>query len=329
VSGEQPNWRRGIEGPLRVGVSACLLGELVRWDGGHKRDPFLTGLLGAHVEWVAVCPEVEIGMGVPRPPVRLVRAADGVELRDPKSGTDFTAAIQRYSARRIAEFAKLDLSGYVLKKDSPSCGMERVRVWSPIAGRAPERNGRGLFAAALLDALPLLPVEEEGRLHDPRLRENFVERLFAFRRLRALFAGRWSAGDLVAFHTAHKLTLLAHQPKAYAALGRLVAQVGALERRELRARYEREFMAALAHVATPARHGNVLQHAAGYLRRQLDAGARAELAELIDEYRRGRVPLVVPLVLLRHHVRAHDVAYLAGQIYFDPHPRELSLRNHV
>ncbi len=326
---ETPLWKRGIDGPLRVGVSACLLGSKVRYDGGHKHDAFLTGLLGPHVEWVPACPEVEIGLGIPRPAVRLVRDGNEIALVDPKSGADHTHAMQSYAARKVAELAGLDLVGYVLKKDSPSCGMERVRIWSAQEGRAPDRDGRGLFASALCGALPLLPVEEEGRLHDPRLRENFVERLFAFRRLRALFGGRWSAGDLVAFHTAHKLTLLAHQPRAYSALGVLVAQAGKLERQALRERYEREFMAALAHPATPSRHTNALQHAAGYLKKLLDAAGRAELAELIEEYRLGRVPLVVPVTLLRHHVRALDVAYLAGQVYLDPHPRELMLRNHV
>jgi uncharacterized protein YbgA (DUF1722 family)/uncharacterized protein YbbK (DUF523 family) len=326
---DTPLWKRGIDGPIRIGVSACLLGAKVRYDGGHKHDAFLTDLLGPHVEWVAVCPEVEMGLGIPRPAVRLVRDGERIALRDPKSGADHTRAMHGYAARRVAELAKLELCGYVLKKDSPSCGLERVRVW-PAEGKAmPDRHGRGLFASALCDALPLLPVEEEGRLHDPRLRESFVERVFALRRLRALFGARWSHGELVAFHTAHKLTLLAHEPRAYAALGRVVAEAGKLERRELRARYEREFMSALAHPATPARHANALQHAAGYFKRQLDAAGRAELAELIEQYRLGRLPLVVPITLIRHHVRALDVAYLAGQVYLDPHPRELMLRNHV
>jgi uncharacterized protein YbgA (DUF1722 family)/uncharacterized protein YbbK (DUF523 family) len=324
-----PPWKRGIDGPLRIGVSSCLLGLEVRYDGGHKHDGFLTGLLGPHVEWVPVCPEVEMGLGIPRPPIRLQRSGGAIALVDPKSGADHTEPMRSYAARRVAELARQGLAGYVLKKDSPSCGLERVRVWSARSGRPPARDGRGLFAAALCEALPLLPVEEEGRLHDPRLRENFVERIFAAQRLRALFGGRWSAGDLVEFHTAHKLTLLAHAPLAYRALGRLVAEAGKLGRKELRTRYERELMQALSHPASTARHTNALQHAAGYFKRDLDAGARAELAELIDEYRAGRVPLVVPITLIRHHVRALGVEYLAEQVYLDPHPRELMLRNHV
>jgi uncharacterized protein YbgA (DUF1722 family)/uncharacterized protein YbbK (DUF523 family) len=314
------------DSPLRIGVSACLLGREVRHDGGHKRDRFLTDVLGAHVEWVPVCPEVEVGMGVPRPSIRLEQHGDSLRLVDPKSGADHTRAMERFAERRARELEKLELCGYVLKKDSPSCGMERVRIWR---GRQAMRSGRGLFAAALCARLPLLPVEEEGRLSDAALRENFVERIFAYRRLRALFRGHWTAGELVEFHTAHKLLLLAHSEPEYRQLGRLVAGAKALGRAELRARYEAGFMTALARIATPRRHTNVLQHMVGHLRQGLDAADRAELAAQIEDYRRALVPLVVPLALLRHHVRRLDVEYLRGQIYLDPHPKELMLRNHV
>jgi uncharacterized protein YbgA (DUF1722 family) len=237
--------------------------------------------------------------------------------------------MRAYAARRVRELERLELSGYVLKKDSPSCGMERVRVWPAKADGPPSRDGRGLFAQVLIERMPALPVEEEGRLHDPRLRESFVERVFAFARLRALFAGRFRVGDLVAFHTAHKLVLMAHSQQAYAELGRLVAGAKRLARAALRERYQVEFMTALAAPATPRRHANVLLHALGYLRRGLDAASRAELLRSVEDYRAGLVPLVVPITLLRHHVRVLGVEYLAGQVYLDPHPRELMLRNHV
>jgi uncharacterized protein YbgA (DUF1722 family)/uncharacterized protein YbbK (DUF523 family) len=322
--------------PIRIGISACLLGQQVRYDGGHKRDPFLIETLGPHVVWVPVCPEVEVGMGTPRESVQLVhdragrRHNDGpvpVRLVAPKSGTDWTDRMTAYSRARVAKLARLDLSGYVLKKDSPSCGMTRVKVHGP--GRTAERTGTGLFAAALREALPTLPVEEEGRLCDPRLRENFIERVFAYRRLRTLLHGRWSLGDLVGFHTAHKLVLLAHDPRAYASLGRLVARAREMPRATVAESYEREFMGALARLATPKRHANVLQHIAGYLREGLDAASRAELQGLIDDHRNGLVPLVVPITLVRHHVRRLAIAYLQGQVYLDPHPKELALRNHV
>jgi uncharacterized protein YbgA (DUF1722 family)/uncharacterized protein YbbK (DUF523 family) len=323
-------------GPIRIGISSCLLGQTVRFDGGHKRDSFLVDTLGRYVEWVPVCPEVEVGMGTPRETVHLVRdlsrppqrgAGTPVRMVAPKSGADWTERMVAYARARVAKLAALDLSGYVLKRDSPSCGMERVKVHAP--GAMPERTGTGLYAAALLARMPTLPVEEEGRLCDPRLRENFVERVFAYRRLRTLFAARWTVGQLVRFHTAHKLVLLAHAPVTYAALGRLVAQAHEKPRAELQAEYERTFMAALSHVATPARHANVLQHIAGYFRDQLDPESRAELLALIEDHRNGLVPLIVPITLIRHHARRLGIEYLQGQVYLAPHPKELALRNHV
>jgi uncharacterized protein YbgA (DUF1722 family)/uncharacterized protein YbbK (DUF523 family) len=314
--------------PIRLGISSCLLGAEVRYDGGHKRDTFLVGTLGRFVEWVPICPEVEVGMGTPREPIRLVRAAEAIRLLGSRSGDDWTERMERFARARVEKLVPLGLSGYVLKKDSPSCGMTRVKVF-PSAPGVSERTGTGLFAAALMARCPSLPVEEDGRLLDPRLRENFVERVFAYHRLQATFARRWTVGDLVRFHTAHKLVLLAHEPTAYTALGRLVASASSAPRAEVRASYERGFMAALAKVATPGRHANVLQHMAGYFKKDLDEDSRAELQQLIDDHRRGLVPLVVPVTLVRHHVRRLGVSYLAGQVYLSPHPKELALRNHV
>ena len=226
----------------------------------------------------------------------------------------------------MRQLAALDLHGYVLKKGSPSCGMERVKIYGE--GGMPARRGRGLFAAAFMDALPLLPVEEEGRLHDPVLRENFIERLFAYRRWRGLVAAP-TRGALVAFHTAHKFQLLAHLPKAYAALGRLVADQKGRRPAAVATEYGAAFMAALAVHATTAKQVNVLQHLAGFCREHLDAADRQELAAVVDDYRRQLVPLVVPLTLLRHHLERHRVTYVQGQTYLSPHPKELMLRNHV
>ncbi len=312
---------------VRIGVSSCLLGQKVRFDGGHKRDAFLVDTFGQFVEWVPVCPEAEVGMGIPREPIRLQRAGASVRLLGVKSATDHTEAMARWSARRAEALAREDLDGYILKKDSPSCGMERVKVYD--ANGAPARTGRGLFAEALIARLPLLPVEEEGRLSDPRLRDNFVERVFAYRRLRDLFSGRWTVGALVRFHTAHKLTMLAHSPDAYRALGRLVATSAELPRAVVKAEYESGFMNGLATLATPRKHVNVLQHMLGYFRKTLDEATRAELAEIVADYQEGLVPLVVPITLFRHHVRRCGVGYLAGQTYLEPHPKELMLRNHV
>ena len=312
---------------LRIGVSSCLLGEEVRWDGGHKRDRFVTDRLGEFFDWVSVCPEVEAGFGLPRPTVQLYRIEDEVRMRETKSGEDRTSQMQRYASKRVRALRALDLCGYVLKKDSPSCGAFRVKVYSG-AGPA-KRDGSGLFAAKLMEAMPNLPVEEEGRLNDPPLRENFIERVFAYARLRELFTGRVSSGRIVAFHTAHKLQVMAHSPVAYRELGRLVADVGRLPRAEFRKTYEDAFMAALGKRATPGRNANVLQHAAGYFRKQIDSASRTELADLIHDYRLGLVPLVVPITLIAHYARRFEVDYLRGQTYLEPHPKELMLRNHV
>ena len=313
--------------PIRIGISACLLGEEVRFDGGHKRDHFLTTVLAPHVEFVPVCPEVEMGLGTPRETLRLVRQRGGLRMITTRTGIDHTDGMSRWASKRLTALEKADLSGYVLKKDSPSCGMERVKTYGDDG--APVRNGRGIFAAALLDRMSLLPVEEEGRLSDPTLRENFIERVFAYRRLKDLFSGRWTTGALVGFHTAHKMSLLAHSTTAYNELGRLVARAAQVPRSELRQNYESLFMRTLAIPATRPRHTNVLQHMAGHFKTLLDDESRRELCDTIDEYRRGMVPLVVPLTLIRHHVRRHKVAYLAGQVYLEAHPRELMLRNHV
>ena len=316
--------------PVKIGVSSCLLGEEVRFDGGHKRDPFLVQTLGPMVEWLPVCPEVEIGLGTPRETIRLIRdpkELDGVRLVTGKSGVDLTKRMRRYSRQRVRALAKEGLSGYILKKDSPSCGLERVKVWHEQG--ANERNGRGVFAAELRRQFPNMPIEEEGRLHDPRLRENFIDRVFMYRRLRQLFSGRWTVGDLVTFHTAQKLVLMAHSTQGYRELGRLVAEAKRVPRAELARRYEDELMTALSKPATRARHTNTLQHAVGHFKRSLDPESRKELGLVIEDYRQSLIPLIVPLTLIRHHARHLKVDYLLGQRYLDPELKELMLRNHV
>lgn len=312
---------------IRLGVAACLLGAEVRHDGGHKRDAFLTETLGPFVEWVPVCPEVEIGLGVPRDTIHLVGDARAPRLVVAKTGEDLTRRMRRYAEAKLSELAALGLDGYVLKRASPSCGLLRVRVHP--AGGAARSDGRGVYAEALVTRFPALPVEEEGRLADPAIRENFIERVFAAARWRALLRAAPRARDLVAFHAAQKFALLAHSPAHHARLGRLVAAAGGAPTCATLTEYGGLFMEALAVRATRARHANVLQRLAGVFTRRLDAPARAELADVIHGYRRGLVPLVVPLTLVRHHVRRFDVRHLADQVYLNPHPKELMLRNHV
>jgi len=320
-----------VDETLRIGASACLLGAEVRFDGQHKRSAFLAQELAPFVTWVSICPELEVGMGVPREPVRLVRGPGGRSLMVANdSGADWTARMNALATRRAEDLAAKNLDGFVLKSKSPSCGMERVKVFdAPEARAATRRDGVGLFARALLDRLPNLPVEEEGRLEDARLRENFVERVFAHARLRRLFSPRWTLGALVAFHTAHKMQLLAHSTEGYRSLGRFVAGARRLPRSDVRARYERDFMATLKKLSTPGRHANVLQHMLGQLSDRLDEGDRRELLSVVEDHRLGLVPLVVPVTLLRHHARRLGVGNLLGQTYLEPHPKELMLRNHV
>ena len=312
---------------IRIGISACLLGHEVRFDGGHTRDRYVTDTLSEYFEWVPVCPEVEFGLGTPRETIQLVQVDDDVRLRFTKSNVDLTRRMRNFARKRAAQLASTSLRGYILKKNSPSCGMERVKVHQ--AKGPAKRYGRGLFAEALLDRFPHLPVEEEGRLRDPRLRENWVERVFAYDAITRLWASRWKIADLVAFHTRYKFTLLAHSEKESRELGRLVAAAKSISRKELRESYEDKFMSAMKKIATVRKNINVLQHMLGFFKKELDELSRHELLSHINDYGAGLVPLVVPMTLLRHYVRILDVDYLSDQVYLNPHPKELALRNHV
>lgn len=308
---------------LRLGISSCLLGQHVRYDGNHKRDSYINDTLGRYFEFVPVCPEVAIGLGVPRPPIRLVGSAaapravgvDDVAL----DVTDSLAAYGRRQGRALN-----DISGYILKGKSPSCGMERVKVYA--RGKGASRQGTGIYAQAFRTAQPLLPMEEEGRLSDPDLRDNFLERVFAYRRWQNLYTASVTAARLVEFHTAHKLALMAHGPTHYTTLGRLVARAERRNARPMAASYIERFMEVLSRRATRRMHANVLMHAAGYLKQKLDAGDRAELRDTIDAYRTTAVPLLVPITLLRHHFRRHPDTWIGCQVYLYPDAVELALR---
>lgn len=309
------------KGDVRIGISACLLGQPVRYDGGHKRDAFLTETLARFVTFVPVCPEVEIGLGTPRETLRLVRAPRGMRLVEPATGRDRTGAMRAYAAAKVRALARLDLSGYVLKARSPSCGMEGVRTYG--ARGAPARAGRGLFAEALLAFSPLLPVEEEGGLRDPWRRAAFLERVFAYRRLRRLFAPRWRLEDLARFHAAAEAQIAAHDARACARLGRLVARARSLPRAAVARRYAEGLLAALATPATRARHARALRAITARLQHALAPRERARLAEAIDAFRRGDAPLWKTLALLRLHAGAHRVERVAAQTYLQPMPKEL------
>lgn len=311
---------------IRIGVSSCLLGQQVRHDGGHKRSRFITDVLARYLQFEPVCPELAIGLGVPREPIRLQgrpEAPRAVGTRTPER--DVTGALDDYGTAQARHLQ--GISGYLFKSKSPSCGMERVKLYD--SNGVPSNTGRGIYAAAIMRALPLLPTEEEGRLNDPALRENFLERLFAYRRWQELLENGPSAAALVDFHTRHKLMLLAHSRRRLTELGRLVARAGSAPAGELADRYGREFMAALAEPAPRTGHADVLHHLQGYLKRALAAEDRRELAAIIDDYRRARVPLIVPVTLMRHHFRRHPDAYVARQFYLTWAPADLGLWNQV
>jgi uncharacterized protein YbgA (DUF1722 family)/uncharacterized protein YbbK (DUF523 family) len=313
--------------PIRIGISTCLLGEKVRFDGGHKRDRYLDEVLGKYFEWVPVCPEVEAGMGIPREAVRLVRSSNRVQMLGVKTQTDWTDAMTEYSDIKVKALHKDRLSGYIFKSDSPSCGMERVRVYANSG--MPAKTGRGLFADAFMARYPLIPVEEEGRLNDPNIRDNFIVRVFSYHRLQVLFADGFNRGSLVKFHTIHKYLLLAHSPKHYALLGKIVAGAKKYTPADLRDTYSTLFMEALQIKTTPKKNVNVLHHVLGFLREQITVMERDDILRVIDDYYHELVPLIVPITLIKHYVMKRDVPYIRDQVYLDPHPKELMLRNHV
>jgi uncharacterized protein YbgA (DUF1722 family)/uncharacterized protein YbbK (DUF523 family) len=311
----------------KIGVSACLLGHKVRYDGGDKRDFFLTDSLGRYVRWIPVCPELEVGMGVPREPVRLVGSVSNPLMIGEQSAKDWTRTVRRFTARKVRDLEALGISGYIFKSHSPSCGMERVPVYRSKA--ITPRQGRGLFAAGLMRKMTSLPVEEEGRLHDPQVRENFIERVFAYQRWQELARRHKSVGLLVDFHTRHKLLLLAHSEPHYRRMGRLVAAAKRLSINNAYDQYGQLFMAALAVHASVRKHCNVLEHMAGYFSQHLPPEEYRELNELIRDFRRRMIPLTVPLTAMRRYVKKYRIPYLQDQIYLEPNPKELMLRHHV
>jgi uncharacterized protein YbgA (DUF1722 family)/uncharacterized protein YbbK (DUF523 family) len=314
---------------IRLGISACLLGEPVRFDGGHQWDHFITDTLGQYVEFVPVCPEVECGLGVPREAMRLVGDPDTPRLMTVRTKIDLTERLVTWARKRVHELEQEDLRGFIFKSKSPSSGMERVRVYNEQSQGSPVTRGIGMFARIFMEHFSLLPVEEEGRLHDPILRENFIERIFVFQRWRELLAAKPNLGDLVAFHTRHKLLVLAHSPNHYRELGRLVAHAKEIPVSELYDRYQSRLMEALRLKATPKKNTNVLHHLMGYFKKDLTPDEKRELLEVIDYYYQGYVPLVVPVTLINHYVRKYHQPYLKEQFYLHPHPVELQLRNHV
>jgi uncharacterized protein YbgA (DUF1722 family)/uncharacterized protein YbbK (DUF523 family) len=330
IAKEVPVWQKWHDEsiPVRIGVSACLLGGEVRFDGGHKHDRYLTDVLDQNVEWLPICPEIEVGMGVPRPVLQLRGGEIGERLVERESGLDWTGRMRSYAEARVRELESTGLDGFIVKKDSPSCGMSRVRVYKEL-GAMPTREGVGHFAQALTRSLPELPLEEEGRLRDAVLRERFIEQIFSHNRWRVLVSRGLTRRSLIAFHEAHKMLILAHDQKIYREMGRIVASFGDVPDEDVYSAYRSRFVAAFRRPTTIARHVNVLEHLFGHVKDKISRAEKREITSCIDAYRNEEIPLVVVVSLLKFLIAAHGVKYVRGQLYLEPHPRELKLRNHV
>jgi uncharacterized protein YbgA (DUF1722 family)/uncharacterized protein YbbK (DUF523 family) len=303
------------------------MGEKVRYDGGHKLDRYLMDTLGRYFDYVPVCPEFECGLGVPRESMRLVGDPESPRLVTTKTNVDMTERMTRWSRKRVRELEAENLCGFIFKSKSPSSGMMRVKIYSESG--MPSKTGVGVFAREFMARFPLLPVEEEGRLQDPGLRENFIERVFALKRWRDNLAGGRKRGALVKFHSENKLLIMAHSQKHLREMGRLVAGAKKLPLAELFESYQSLLMEALKLRASTAKNTNVLHHTMGYFKRDITPDEKQELLEVISSYRKGIVPLIVPITLLGHYVRKYKPPYLLNQHYLGPHPVELALRNHV
>ena len=315
-----------MKNKITIGVSSCLMGNKVRHDGGHKRDRYVTDILSEFFEYQSFCPETAIGMSTPRPPIRLVRKQGDIRVVDTDTGlVDYTDRLQQSS---ILYAGRLDhLSGYILKSKSPSCGMERVKLYDE--NSCPGNDGVGIFAAELMRANPNLPVEEEGRLHDPRLRENFIERVFAYHRWQEMRSTNFTVKGLMNYHRQHKFILLAHSEQIFREIGKLVAETRPDTLDANAEIYISKFTQAMKQRVTRKRHVNVLQHCMGHLKHDLETDDKTELLGLFNKYARGQVPLVVPLTMLKFHFRKNPSQYINEQHYLDPYPEELMLRNHV
>lgn len=312
--------------PIKIGISSCLLGNKVRYDGGHSHDQFLTQTLGLFAEYVPVCPEVECGMPIPREAIRLEGDSENPRLVTRKTGIDKTDQMMTWIKARISELAEENLCGFIFKSKSPSSGLYRIKVYAE-DGNVRE-NGTGLFAKAFTQAFPRIPVEEAARLHDPKLRENFIENIFSLQRWRQFVGHNMTLGGLVEFHTQNKLLILSHSQDVYRKMGRLVAQAKKDEFSFLIDQYEELLLSALRLPTTLKKNINVLQHIMGYFRKDLSHDEKQELLSVFEQYRSGYVPLIVPITLIKHYVRKYDQPWLKTQTYLNPHPFELKLRNY-
>lgn len=312
---------------IKIGVSSCLLGNNVRYNGGHARDRFVSDTLGQYVRFVPVCPEVECGLPIPRPTMHLRGDPENPRLITTKTKEDHTQRMVTWAKKRLDLLANEDLCGFIFKKNSPSSGMARVKIFNDKG--QPVKKGSGIFAGLFMKRFPLIPVEEDGRLNDPILRETFIEQIFTFKRWRETLKNSRTMKNLVAFHTKNKMLIRSHSEKHYSAMGKLVAQGKKQPTAMLYQQYESLLLNAMRLKATDRKHTNVMMHMLGYFKKVLSKDEKQEMLEEIEKYRQGYVPLIVPLTLFNHYVRKYDEPYLKQQTYLNPHPFALKLRNHA
>jgi uncharacterized protein YbgA (DUF1722 family)/uncharacterized protein YbbK (DUF523 family) len=312
---------------IKIGISACLLGQEVRFDGGSLKPALINKKFAEYFSYVPFCPEVGIGMGVPRESIRLEKKQDKIVLIAPKSGTDYTDKMIDYSEKKVEALSQMNLCGVILKKDSPTCGMERVKVYDP--NKIPDKAGVGIFARILMDRFPLIPVEEEGRLNDIRLREHFVERVFAIDRIKRFIITLPDPGKLMVFHARHKMQLMVHHPQKYRLLGSKVAAVREMDKEKFLHEYQESYMEIMQHMPTIKKHTDVLYHLLGFFKNKITPEDKQEFIELVEQYRLGQIPIIVPLTMINHYLKKYPVDWLASQTYLEPYPRELMLRSYL
>ena len=312
---------------IKIGISTCLLGEKVRYDGGHKLDRYITDTLGHYFEWVPACPEVEYGLPVPRESMHLIGDPASPRIVTVRTGVDHTEGMKKWAGDKLRQLEKEDLCGFIFKSKSPSSGLSGIKVYT--SSGIPSNKGTGIFGGAFMRYFPLIPVIDDGRLHNPNLRENFIEQVLVYKRWKEFLKNDPKIRELIAFHTNLKLLILSHSPKHYSTLGKLVAQAKIYQRDVLYSEYARILMEGLRFLATIKKNTNVLSHIAGYFKKQLTPEDKRELLEVIEQYHKGYISLIVPMTLINHYVRKFDESYLKNQFYLNPHPVELMLRNHV
>lgn len=312
---------------IKIGISSCLLGNNVRYDGGHTHDRYITDTLGRYFDYVPVCPEVEYGLGIPREAMRLISTPRGIRLVTIRSGIDHTEGMHEWVKKKLNSLEAENLCGFIFKSKSPSSGIYDVKIYSTTG--APSRKGAGIFGGAFLHHFPLIPVIDDGRLHDPTLRENFIERVFVYKRWQEFKNTLKTTKDIIDFHTDHKLLIMSHSPKHLSLLGNIVARFSVEKKKKVLDEYITTLTEALKLISTVKKNTNVLYHMAGYFKKKISEEDRRELIEVIEQYHKGLIPLIVPIVMIKHYVRKFDEPYLKRQIYLNPHPLELMLRNHV